>query len=227
MSPTHYSQQKSSSDTDELSTATTVRHYSPEHKPRPRSCVEPGILSKANFKLGEDVTSIQKKRWSGISLSSKLYQAYNNLVRDNSEEDYTDSLETGYNHQDVKNTDDTTKDGPESLDSNVDEKPLNGKRFKKLQKKWEMLSGKESQSPPESPTNKSKIPRFVPSPNKPSGIPVPITATPSSKSLPKTQQKKVTTPPGYGGATKRTIPSPITKQPSDKCITKKVATTTR
>lgn len=196
-------------------------------KQRPRSCVEPGILSKANFKLGEDVTSIQKKRWSGISLSSKLFQVYSNLARDNSEEEYTDSLETTHRvdlNDDATKADDLPPDGPESLDSNLDEKPLNGRRFKKLQRKWEMLSGRESQSPPESPTNKSKIPRFVPSPNKPSGIPIPITASPSGKNLSKAQPKKVTTPPG--GAKK--IPVPVTRQPSDKnLLTRKSGATTR
>lgn len=82
------------------------------------------------------------------------------------------------------------EDGPESIDSNIsDTKPLNGKKFKKLQRKWEMLSGRESstsQSPPSSPThtNKSRIPRPLSSPVKPSGIPVPIsikkTITPSA-----------------------------------------------
>lgn len=190
-------------------------------KQRPRSCVDPGVLSKTNFKLGEDVTTIQKKRWSGISLTSKLYQAYNTLAHENSEEEYTDSLETTAHqraeiHDEITKAEDLPQDGPESLDSNIDEKPLNGRRFKKLQRKWEMLSGRESQSPPESPTNKSKIPRFISSPNKPSGIPIPIT-TPPGKTASKIQTKKVITPPN---GNKRLISQPISRIPSDKSILK-------
>lgn len=248
----------SGSDTEEPSAATTVHHFSPEttdpslpdllssssspkqtrfDKQRPRSCVDPGVLSKPSFKLGEDVNSIANKRWSGISLSSKLFQAYNRLQQETSEEEYTDSLEAGSHaksktalearkeerakeeggketgdceaggreignrevaakalglklaglRDEPSSNEDTVYDGPESLDSNFsDDKPLNGRRFKKLQAKWEMLSGKESQSPPESPThpNKSKIPRPVASPVKPSGIPVPV-SKPISKLPPK------------------------------------------
>ncbi|CAH0559334.1 unnamed protein product [Brassicogethes aeneus] len=184
---------KSNSDTDEISTATTVRNYYEEmpdlvsssqkvKKERPRSCVESG--QQISFKLGEDVTSIgiDKKRWSGIALNSKLYQAYDRLAN---EEEYTDSLETPNSPKKDEKTFANVlehEQQPESLDSNFsDEKPLNGRRFKKLQQKWEMLSGKES--PPLSPTStpsKSRIPRLIPSPVK-SGIPI---------------LKKVTTPPG-------------------------------
>lgn len=170
-------------------------------KQRPRSCIDPGYLSKPSFKLGEDVTTVAKKRWSGISLSSKLYQVYNRLAHD-SEEEYTDSLENNHHntHQDDEATqiDNLPQDAPESLESNVsDDKPLNGRKFKKLQRKWEMLSGKDSTSPPESPTHgKSKIPRPVASPVKPSGIPIaisPSTTKPNAKSL---TPKKAVTPPG-------------------------------
>lgn len=55
-----------------------------------------------------------------------------------------------------------------------------------MQQKWEMISGQNStESPLQSPTHvatKSKIPRPITSPIRPSGIPVPV--------------KKVTTPPG-------------------------------
>lgn len=166
---------------------------------RPKSCLEPGVFSKQNYKLNEDVTSIAKKRWSGISLSSKLYQAYDRLARED-EEEYTDSLENtvqmGHKSSSIDEEETNNEnislpheDGPESIDSNIsDSKPLNGKRFKKLQRKWEMISGRESsepQSPPLSPTHtsKSKIPRPLSSPVKPSGIPVPIST------------KKVVTPP--------------------------------
>lgn len=103
---------RSNSDTEEISTATTVRYQLNESvpdilkvssnknrpsEPRPRSCVDPGVFSKHNFRLGEDVTTVAKKRWSGISLSSKLYQVYDRLAAEDDEE-YTDSLENHLPH---------------------------------------------------------------------------------------------------------------------------------
>ncbi|GJQ82071.1 hypothetical protein Trydic_g6943 [Trypoxylus dichotomus] len=228
-SPTHTKAWKSGcsshsnlSDTDDASAPMTILHNSttsPDKtlpdllnssenfkptigKQRPRSCIDPGFLSKPSFKLGEDVTTIAKKRWSGISLSSKLYQAYNRLAHD-SEEEYTDSLENNH-HQNIQQEDEMTRadnlpqDAPESLESNLsDDKPLNGKKFKKLQRKWEMLSGKESTSPPESPThNKSKIPRPVASPVKPSGIPIAISPSSTKLNAKGVTPKKAITPPG-------------------------------
>lgn len=174
---------------------------------RPKSCLEFGVFSKANYKLNEDVASIAKKRWSGISLSSKLYQAYDRLAHED-EEEYADSLEntiqmgnksTLVNEKETCNESisHTREDGPESIESNIsDDKPLNGKRFKKLQRKWEMLSGKESsisQSPSSSPThsNVSKIPRPLSSPIKPSGIPVPISSKKVSPTSTNTKKQTV------------------------------------
>lgn len=214
----------SNSDTEEASACTAIHCVSPDKyeeeklpinniktspvrsptrmdKPRPRSCIDTGYLSKPDFKLGEDVTNIAKKRWSGIPLTSKLFQAYNRLAHD-SDEEYTDSLENTGHHQqhddEITQVENIPQDLPESLDSNLsDDKPLNGKKFKKLQMKWEMLSGKElNHSPPESPTHKSKIPKPIVSPNRPSGIPVPISPSAKSKSIPK---KTVTTPGGNSG----------------------------
>ncbi|XP_018328369.1 uncharacterized protein LOC108739128 isoform X2 [Agrilus planipennis] len=207
----------SNSDTDEVSAA-TVQYFSPKHAPqspinarpktypeRPRSCTDSNF-SKPTFKLGDDVT---KKRWSGISPTSKLFQAYDRLAKED-DEDYTDSLETcpqkkksereGNQEDECSSNEEVVQlpeEGPDSLDSNLsDSKPINGRRFKKLQMKWEMLSGKESTSsggsPPQSPThgNKSKIPRPVTSPNRPSGIPVAV------NNINKTTGKKAVTPPG-------------------------------
>ncbi|KAJ8956774.1 hypothetical protein NQ314_006649 [Rhamnusium bicolor] len=212
---------RSNSESEEMSNATTVPNYciydstlpdllslSPPskiktrgEKERPRSCVEGG-LSRPSFKIGEDINDTVRKRWSGIGQNSKLYQAFERLARE--EEEYTDSLEN--QPQEDKSEESNSNENvpslkedcePESLDSNFsDEKPLNGRRFKKLQQKWEMLSGQNSsESPPLSPThapNKSKIPRPITSPIKPSGIPVPV--SPTVKGGLKTV-KKVTTPP--------------------------------
>lgn len=208
---------RSNSESEDASTATTVRNRSypdsastspPQakvrcEKERPRSCVE-GSLSN---RLCGDVDDVAKKRWSGIALNSKLYQAYDRLAKE--EEEYTDSLENPVPPPEDRSDESNSNENvpslkedcePESLDSNYsDEKPLNGRRFKKLQKKWEMLSGQNStESPPSSPTHaagKSKIPRPVISPIRPSGIPVPV--SPTTKSAVKTV-KRVTTPPSGG-----------------------------
>ncbi|XP_018565929.1 uncharacterized protein LOC108906959 isoform X2 [Anoplophora glabripennis] len=214
---------RSNSESEDTSTATTVRNSSACHirthpdpmstspsktkvrceKERPRSCVE-GSLSKPNFRLCGDVDDVTRKRWSGIALNSKLYQAYDRLAKE--EEEYTDSLENPVpppvDKSDESNSNENVPSlkedcEPESLDSNYsDEKPLNGRRFKKLQQRWEMLSGQNStESPPSSPTHaagKSKIPRPVISPVRPSGIPVAVSPTTKGglKSV-----KRVTTPP--------------------------------
>lgn len=137
--------------------------------------------SKPNFKLG-DVTTSAKKRWSGISVNSKLYLVYDKLAKEE-EEEYTDSLENACHNKHLKDelvSESTTLDeAPDSLDSNfADEHPINGRRFKKLQQKWELLSGRDS-PPPSSPQKQSKIPRPITSPGKPpnSGIPVLISPT--------------------------------------------------
>ncbi|XP_050299229.1 uncharacterized protein LOC126738115 isoform X2 [Anthonomus grandis grandis] len=169
------SNSRSNSESDVIS-AVTLRNISEAsgYKERPRSsCVEPGML---NFKLGEDVNNVAKKRWSSIATNSKLFQVYDRLAKD--DEEYADSLETTQGSPKKERPAQLKTNEPESLDSNyADDKPINGRRFKKLQQKWEMLS-KESvdkESPPPSPThvgNKSKIPRPITSPVRPSGIPV-------------------------------------------------------
>lgn len=165
---------------DLLSTSPPSKGRTKSDKERPRSCVE-GAIQKPNFKLGEDINDVMKKRWSSIGLNSKLCQAFDRLAKD--EEEYTDSLENPDKSDDTNSSEriPPLKEDREleSLDSNFsDEKPLNGKRFKKLQQKWELLSGQNpTESPPSSPTNlgnKSKIPRPITSPVRPSGIPVPL-----------------------------------------------------
>ncbi|XP_060525717.1 uncharacterized protein LOC132701627 isoform X2 [Cylas formicarius] len=202
MSP-KYALSSHSSESDDASTA-TVRQAAESAavrrtKERPRSCLDP---SKPSFKLGEDVNSVAKRRWSGIALSSRLYQAYDKLSKE--DEEYADSLENPEpeERKPIASASPLRDEPePESLDSNFsDEKPLNGRRFKKLQRKWEMLSGKESTEEPSSPTHpagKSKIPRPVSSPVKPSGIPVLI--SPTSK---QTQRPQIKTAPAVKGATK-------------------------
>ncbi|CAH1127170.1 unnamed protein product [Ceutorhynchus assimilis] len=193
-------------------TAETLTKLRRSDKERPRSCVgEPGLPSNSpNFKLGEDMNNIAKKRWSGIATNSKLYQVYDRLSKD--EEEYTDSLENQQSQQPpVKMFAQPEKLTPgeerlDSLDSNFsDEKPLNGRRFKKLQQRWEMLSNKESfekDSPPPSPTHanpKSKIPRPITSPIRPSGIPVLVSPPPKPSALKKLVGPQATNSPSKKG----------------------------
>ncbi|GLV31098.1 uncharacterized protein CBL_12172 [Carabus blaptoides fortunei] len=216
-----------------------------EERQRPRSCVDPNIGLTGGFKLCDDVTGTVKKRWSGIHMGSKFGQAFDRLA-DDTEEEYTDSLEhTAHNVQrrGARNGELTTnsqeegssspapslhEDGPESLESQLsDDRPLNGGKFRRLQMKWEMLSGKDvmtQPSPPLSPSHtlKSKIPRLVNSPVK-SGIPV---LSPSFLKMPTKQQqpvKKATTPPSLKK------PTPVSKIATTvkSSVTKKSGVVTR
>ncbi|XP_075232079.1 uncharacterized protein LOC142330581 isoform X2 [Lycorma delicatula] len=139
---------------------------------RPRSCVD----SVGGFSVVSDIASTVRKRWSGIHIGSKLANAFERLAPDDTEEDYTDSLETGVgpcgSHE--GESDDTDGSG--------------GGKFRRLQMKWEMLSGRDtpvssthtspSSSPVKSSTPRSRIPRPVTSPVRP-----PVSAqSPSSTS---------------------------------------------
>uniref|UniRef100_A0AAR5Q0I9 Iporin n=1 Tax=Dendroctonus ponderosae TaxID=77166 RepID=A0AAR5Q0I9_DENPD len=207
------SNSRSNSESDDISTG-TVRNglqglSEPLHsneaklrksdKERPRSCVDPGMFNAPTFKLGEDVNNVAKKRWSNIATNSKLYQAYDRLAKE--DEEYADSLESPQMQPPLSIVAEkpfkTEHPEPESLDSNYsDKKPVNGRRFKKLQQRWEMLSAKDSfekDSPPPSPTHpnvKSKIPRPITSPVRPSGIPV-LISPPAKPALKKTPSAQV------------------------------------
>lgn len=108
----------------------------------------------------------------------------------------------------------TTDDGPESLESRTSDEEVGtgaGGRFRRLQRKWELLSGRDGsgtmsppaasaapQSPATAATSRSRIPRPVGSPVKAapagsSGIPVlsPRAAPPGAAQLP----RKAGTPP--------------------------------
>ncbi|XP_044730714.1 uncharacterized protein LOC123293839 isoform X2 [Chrysoperla carnea] len=153
-------------------------------KPRPRSFIDHNVVS--------DVTNSEKKRWSDVHPGSKLHQAFDRLVAEDSDEEYTDSLEPEINNKTNKNATGSPKKVAE---------PPQGAKFRRLQMKWEMLSNEITNRPssqtdsssrtsnisssgrsksPESPTQKesktpespahtpsskkSKIPRLIPSP---------------------------------------------------------------
>ncbi|XP_063216651.1 uncharacterized protein LOC134527681 isoform X2 [Bacillus rossius redtenbacheri] len=166
-------------------------------RPRPRSGVDSG-----GFSLVSDLASTVRKRWSGIQLGSKLFQAFDRLTAEDGDDEYPDSLETnlrpdagrkgsgssGSTGEDF--SEGVPRDGAASPAPSTQEGVEQGTgRFRKLQMKWEMLSGKETStekvSPVTSPqsqgsggstpsTGRSRIPRLVTSPVRPaSGIPVP------------------------------------------------------
>lgn len=199
-----------------------------EDKPRPRSCVDNTVQGGGGFSLVTDIASTVKKRWSGIQLSSKLFQAFDRLAAEDTEEEYSDSLEnkprerkrqtssssnnsTSDDYADNINRDESASPAPMSAEQSVktnetnseesvpEKKPAagtGGGKFRRLQMKWEMLSGKEAStnekvspggltSPGQTSdsaggsTNtsvtgscRSKIPRPVSSPIRASSIPV-------------------------------------------------------
>ncbi|RZF48900.1 hypothetical protein LSTR_LSTR003280 [Laodelphax striatellus] len=126
---------------------------------RPRSCVD----SVGGFSVS-DIASTVRKRWSGIHIGSKLANAFDRLAPDDTEEEYTDSLETGMCPNNDSEPDSGESDG-------------SGGKFRRLQMKWEMLSGKETPdnsthtspmaSPVKSNIPRSRIPRPVTSPIRP------------------------------------------------------------
>jgi hypothetical protein len=186
-----------------------------------------------------------KKRWSGIQLGSKLFQAFDRLAAEDTEEEYSDSLENKprgrRRHTSSSSNNSTSDDYVENItrDESVPTAPLvnvkapktdetrsrgstsekkpsagaGGGKFRRLQMKWEMLSGKEAgindKVPPGGLTSpgqasdgtcgsantsvtssgRSKIPRPVTSPVRTSGIPV---LSPQQSTRPKIA---VTTPP--------------------------------
>lgn len=231
-----------------------------EDKPRPRSCVDNTVQGGGGgFSLVTDIASTVKKRWSGIQLGSKLFQAFDRLAAEDTEEEYSDSLENkprGRKRQTSTSSNNSTSDdyvdnitrdesvSPAPLlveqgtktnetssgESAPDKKPTagtGGGKFRRLQMKWEMLSGKEAStnekvspgglaSPGQTSdsaggsTNtsvtsscRSKIPRPVSSPIRASGIPV-LSPQQSTRS-----KKTVTTPPTPASSSQLRRPSNI------------------
>nr|CAD7393197.1 unnamed protein product [Timema cristinae] len=221
---------------DLLDSSVNAKPWPREDKPRPRSCVDAALNpAPGGFSLVNDIASTMKKRWSGIHLGSKLFQAFDRLAAEDTEEEYTDSLENTPRVNEARkrqvsgsSNNSTSDDCPETVlreksassvptltqKESYSNEEISGEydliaetvsevkpactgtgKFRRLQMKWEMLSGKES-SPTEkvSPStpfpghtvdssgssssgsvttgNKSKIPRLVPSPIRASGIPV-------------------------------------------------------
>lgn len=227
------------------SSSCTHKQWTGEDKPRPRSCVDNTVQGTGGFSLVTDIASTVKKRWSGIQLGSKLFQAFDRLAAEDTEEEYSDSLENKprgrRRHTSSSSNNSTSDDYVENItrDESVSPAPMvnvkatktdetrsgesaserkpsagtGGGKFRKLQMKWEMLSGKEvginekvspggltspgqtsdvtcgSANTSVTNSGRSKIPRPVTSPVRTSGIPV-LSPQQSTRS-----KKAVTTPP--------------------------------
>ncbi|XP_037302052.1 uncharacterized protein LOC115444510 isoform X1 [Manduca sexta] len=214
------SMQSSGLSSDDCQTSVIMRHKEPKNKEpstpdllndsanvktiveknRPRSCVNPLAIGYDVCPNNSRIELEMNRRWSGIHLGSKLMQAFDRLVFDDSD-DYTDSLEN--NKPSAKASGNEAKlesSGEEpwrpgsasSAGSGNTGNANTGGKFRRLQLKWEMLSNAESPVTPSGETSPatargSKIPRPVSSPVRPHapalhspaknthrGIPVPV-----------------------------------------------------
>lgn len=104
--------QSSGLSSDDCQTSVIMRHKEPKHKEpstpdllndsanvrttveknRPRSCVNPTTIGYDVCPNNSRIEIENNRRWSGVHLGSKLMQAFDRLVFDDSD-DYTDSLE--------------------------------------------------------------------------------------------------------------------------------------
>ncbi|XP_014244035.1 uncharacterized protein LOC106663610 [Cimex lectularius] len=137
---------------------------------RPRSCVD--------TVGGGDCANTARKRWSGVQVGSRLANAFEKLQTD---EDFPDSLETG-----GKSSSEETSE----KEIVKDDDKVRGGKFRSLQRKWELLSGKDTTSSDLSPmktnTSRSRIPRPVTSPVRPQSSKLPT--------LVSNQQRRIPTP---------------------------------
>ncbi|XP_073972586.1 uncharacterized protein isoform X3 [Rhodnius prolixus] len=161
---------------------------------RPRSCVD------AVAGGGAADLSV-RKRWSGVQVGSRLANAFERLQ--GTEDDYPDSLETG-----IKSS--SSGEELSGLDKehhqHLDLEDKVGSKFRNLQRKWELLSGRDSiardpsdtspvkSNAPSATAARSRIPRPVTSPVRPQStrlptplsnqrrIPTPITGSSTQRS---------------------------------------------
>ncbi|XP_066905195.1 serine-rich adhesin for platelets isoform X4 [Halyomorpha halys] len=132
----------------------------PTRNARPRSCIDPGQPQ-------QDVASTARKRWSTVHVGSRLASAYDRLQSPNSQESKT--IESG-----GKST-----GSEESLEADEENKKTGGK-FRSLQRKWELLSGRDQEN---KRILRSRIPRPVTSPVRPVTTRVPTPASLQRRAL--------------------------------------------
>ncbi|XP_060802339.1 uncharacterized protein LOC106137672 isoform X2 [Amyelois transitella] len=259
------SMQSSGLSSDDCQTSVIMRHKEPKtkepstpdllndsanvkttlEKNRPRSCVNPSALGYDICPNNSRIELENNRRWSGVQLGSKLMQAFDRLVFDDSD-DYTDSLEN--NKPPVKAATAETKlecSGeeqyrPGSASSGASANTgagsgHSGGKFRRLQLKWELLSNAESPTTPSGETSPaaargSKIPRPVSSPVRPQapalqspaknthrGIPVPVRkGTSPTTSTPRATSTARPSAAKRPQPANRTLPETTTKKPETK-----------
>lgn len=207
------SMQSSGVSSDDCQTSVIMRHREPKNKEpstpdllndsanvktaieknRPRSCVNPTAIGHDMCPNNSRIEMETNRRWSGVHLGSKLMQAFDRLVFDDSD-DYTDSLETnkpcprapaGEAKLDFSGEEQWR---PGSASSGGSGNAPTGK-FRRLQLKWEMLSNAESPVTPSGETSPaaargSKIPRPVSSPVRPQAPPLQSPAKNTHRGIP-------------------------------------------
>lgn len=129
---------------------------------RPRSCVDPGSQA-------QDIASTARKRWSTVHVGSRLASAYDRLQSPSSQES-NKTIESG-----GKST------GSEDSSEIDDDSRKSGGKFRSLQRKWELLSGKDQDNRTRIP--RSRIPRPVTSPVRPVTTRVPTPASLQRRAL--------------------------------------------
>ncbi|CAK1579384.1 unnamed protein product [Parnassius mnemosyne] len=200
------SMQSSGLSSDDCLTSVIMRHKEPKNrepstpdllndsanvkttveKNRPRSCVNPTTIGYDICPSNSRIELENNRRWSGVQLGSKLMQAFDRLILDDSD-DYTDSLENNKPSTKAGNEPKLECSGEEwrpgsagscasgntgNASSNSANAGNSGGKFRRLQLKWEMLSTAESPGTPSGETSPattrgSKIPRPVSSPVRP------------------------------------------------------------
>lgn len=212
------SMQSSGVSSDDCQTSVIMRHREPKNKEpstpdllndsanvktaieknRPRSCVNPTAIGHDMCPNNSRIEMETNRRWSGVHLGSKLMQAFDRLVFDDSD-DYTDSLETnkpcprapaGEAKLDFSGEEQWR---PGSASSGGSGNAPTGK-FRRLQLKWEMLSNAESPVTPSGETSPaaargSKIPRPVSSPVRPQAPPLQSPAKNTHRGIPVSVRK--------------------------------------
>ncbi|CAH2981803.1 unnamed protein product [Chilo suppressalis] len=235
------SMQSSGLSSDDYQTSVIMRHKEPKikepstpdllndsanvkttvEKNRPRSCVNPSPVGYDLCPNNSRIEIENNRRWSGVQLGSKLMQAFDRLVFDDSD-DYTDSLENNKPSSKAASNDaklDTSGEEqyrPSSAGSSASGNTGNGSnnsggKFRRLQLKWELLSNAESPVTPTGETSPasnrgSKIPRPVSSPVRPQA--------PTLQSPAKNQHRGIPVPVRKGNSPTTTTPRGASTRPN-------------
>ncbi|CAH2040550.1 unnamed protein product, partial [Iphiclides podalirius] len=267
------SMQSSGLSSDDCLTSVIMRHKEPKNREpstpdllnesanvrtaversRPRSCVNPTTIGYDMCPNNSRIEMENNRRWSGVQLGSKLMQAFDRLVFDDSDE-YTDSLENNKTAPRAGNELKLECSGEEwrpgsagscasgntgNASGNSANATNSGGKFRRLQLKWEMLSNAESPVTPSGETSPaaargSKIPRPVSSPVRPQAPSVASPAKNAQRGIPvpvrKGSSPTTSTPrsaSARGAANTKKAPQPANRVANQKPAWKAVANKTR